>query len=120
MFQSERFFRESWPIISQSVGTPEDASRSVRWILGRAAVAAGARVLGALCGFGRHSVEFARSGCQVTGVDFNETELSRARDAARRAGVTLTLLCQDIRAMDFADGMPFSLDAFRLVLVARK
>ncbi|MGH7389583.1 MAG: SAM-dependent methyltransferase [Candidatus Rokuibacteriota bacterium] len=112
MFQSERFFRESWPTISQAVGSPEDAARSVRWILGRAGVAAGARVLDAPCGFGRHSVEFARRGFQVTGVDFNETEIARAREAATRAGVTLTLLCQDMRDMDFSGEFDLAVNLF--------
>lgn len=112
MFQSERFFRESWPTISQAVEAPDDAARSVQWILGRAGLAAGARVLDAPCGFGRHSVEFARRGFPVTGVDFNETELSRAREAAARAGVTLTLLCQDMRDMEFSGEFDLAVNLF--------
>jgi len=72
----------------------------VQWILGRAGLAPGARVLDAPCGFGRHSVELARRGFAVTGVDFNETELARAREAAGRAGVQLTLRCLDMRDME--------------------
>ncbi len=112
MFQSERFFRESWPTISQAVESPEDAARSVQWIVGRAGLATGARVLDAPCGFGRHSVEFARRGFAVTGVDFNETELSRARQAAVRAGVVLTLLGQDMRDMEFSGEFDLAVNLF--------
>lgn len=112
MFQSERFFRESWPTISQAVESPEDAARAVQWILGRAQLEPGARVLDAPCGFGRHSVEFARCGYAVTGVDFNETELARAREAAASAGVTLTLVCADIRDMEFSGEFHLAVNLF--------
>jgi len=112
VFQSERFFREAWPAISQAVEPAADAARAVRWILGRAGLKPGARVLDAPCGFGRHSVEFARSGYAVTGVDFNETELARAREAAARAGVNLTLICQDMRDMEFASEFDLAVNLF--------
>ncbi|HEY7365012.1 MAG TPA: class I SAM-dependent methyltransferase [Methylomirabilota bacterium] len=112
MFKSERFFREAWPMISQTVESGVGAVRAVRWILGRAGLKAGARVLDAPCGFGRHAVEFARLGCTVTGVDFNETELARARDAAAKAGVTLRLVCQDMRDMDFAGEFDLAVNLF--------
>src|SRR5215831_7643898 len=91
VFRSERFFREAWPQISQSVESGTDAASDVQWIAGVVGLEAGARVLDAPCGFGRHSVEFARRGCQTTGVDFSETELGRAREAAGEAAVSLAL-----------------------------
>jgi D-alanine-D-alanine ligase len=112
MFQSERFFREAWPAISQAVESPADAARAVRWIVGRAALPPGASVLDAPCGFGRHSVEFARRGFEVTGVDFNETELARAGEAARAAGVSVRLLCQDMRDMDFSGEFDLAVNLF--------
>ena len=112
MFQSERFFREAWPTISQAVESAEDAAVAVRWIMGRTGVKPGARVLDAPCGFGRHAVEFARKGCAVTGVDFNETELGRAREAAGQAGVPLTLVCQDMRDMEFAAEFDLAVNLF--------
>ncbi len=102
MFQSEKFFREGWPTISQRVNSPVPAASAVGWISRTTGLQPGARVLDAPCGFGRHAVEFARLGCQVTGVDFSETELERAREAAGRAGVSVRLTRQDMRDMDFA------------------
>jgi SAM-dependent methyltransferase len=102
VFQSERFFREAWPAISQALSTPEAAARAVRWILAVTGVKPGARVLDSPCGFGRHSVALARQGYRVTGVDFSETELARARAAAQQAGVTLELVSADMRDTDFS------------------
>jgi 2-polyprenyl-3-methyl-5-hydroxy-6-metoxy-1,4-benzoquinol methylase len=53
----------------------------VQWIAGITGLEAGASVLDAPCGFGRHSIELGRLGYQVTGVDFSETELERAGKA---------------------------------------
>jgi SAM-dependent methyltransferase len=112
MFKSERFFREAWPTISQAIGSSADAAQAVPWIVGKAGLRPGARVLDAPCGFGRHSVELARRGFAVTGVDFNETELDRAREAARAAGVGLRLMCQDMRDMEFDGEFDLALNLF--------
>jgi len=45
------------------------------------------RILDVPCGYGRHSVECARRGFTVTGVDAAQTQLVRAREQARAAGV---------------------------------
>ena len=112
MFQSERFFREAWPQISQVFATAMDAATDVQWITSIAALEAGARVLDAPCGFGRHSIELGRLGHRVTGVDFSETELDRARKAAQDAGVSLTLVCQDIRDMEFPSEFDLAVNLF--------
>ncbi len=112
VFLSERFFREAWPTISEALESPVDAARAVPWILGLAGGGSGLAVLDAPCGFGRHSVEFARRGCRVTGVDFNETELDRAREAAGVASVSIRLLCQDMRDMEFSREFDLAVNMF--------
>ncbi len=49
------------------------------------------------CGTGRHAVEFARQGWDVTGVDYSDDLLDEARGNAKRAGVHVRLLAQDMR-----------------------
>src|SRR2546428_11026538 len=102
VFQSERFFRETWPTISQALEPEAGARGAVRWIIGVTGLKPGARVLDSPCGFGRHAVAFARLGYKVTGVDFNETELGRAREAARTAGAVAGLVGADMRDTDLA------------------
>src|SRR5436190_15455930 len=101
VFQSERFFRETWPTISQALEPEAGARGAVRWIVAVAGLKPGARVLDSPCGFGRHAVAFARLGFKVTGADFNETELGRAREAARAAGVVVDFVDADMRDTDF-------------------
>src|SRR3989442_6765643 len=102
VFQSERFFRETWPTISQALEPEAGARGAVGWIVGVAGLRPGARVLDSPCGFGRHAVALARLGYKVTGVDFNETELGRAHEAARAARVLADLVSDDMRDIDFS------------------
>ena len=75
------FRSEAWPQISHAFASAVDAATEVQWIAGITGLEAGASVLDAPCGFGRHSIELGRVGYQVTGVDFSETELERAGKA---------------------------------------
>src|SRR5262249_59863094 len=78
------------------------AGGAVGWMVGGTGLKPGAHVLDSPCGFGRHAVTFARLGYKVTGVDFNETELGRAREAARVAGVVADFIGADLRDTGFA------------------
>lgn len=62
----------------------------------------GTRVLDLACGHGRHSVELARYGCSVTGVDLSEPSLALAAARAAGAGVDLRLARADMRRLEFA------------------
>src|SRR5687768_4028043 len=59
---------------------------------------AGAAVLDLCCGVGRHSIELARRGFCVTGVDRFEPFLDRARSAAADAGVSVEWVRDDMRS----------------------
>ncbi len=55
----------------------------------------GARILDLGCGTGRHSVELAKRGYSVTGVDISAGMLSEARKKAEAAGVTVEFIEAD-------------------------
>ncbi len=112
VFDSKRFFEESWPKISQGFESEADAESEISWIVGHARPRAGARVLDAPCGFGRHSLALARRGFVVTGVDLSETELGRAQERAEAARLSLELVRQDMRDMEFAGEFDLALNLF--------
>jgi SAM-dependent methyltransferase len=58
----------------------------------------GARVLDLCCGPGRHSLEFARRGYKVTGVDLTRAYLDKARAAAARENLACEFVESDMRA----------------------
>jgi SAM-dependent methyltransferase len=52
-------------------------------------------ILDAGCGTGENALFFAGRGCQVTGIDFLEEPIRRARRKAEERGVSATFLVQD-------------------------
>src|SRR5437899_5242643 len=52
-------------------------------------------VLDAGCGTGENALSFAGRGCQVTGIDFIEEAISRARRKAAERGLPVTFLVKD-------------------------
>ena len=55
------------------------------------------RILDLCCGHGRHSLELARRGYNVTGVDFSRYELDLAKKAADKAGLKIRFIRGDAR-----------------------
>jgi SAM-dependent methyltransferase len=58
-----------------------------------------ARFLDVCCGYGRHAVELARRGFDVTGVDVSPRQIARARRRAAEAGVAAHFVVGDARAL---------------------
>jgi SAM-dependent methyltransferase len=56
-------------------------------------------ILDAPCGTGRHSLELARRGHRVTGLDFNPKVLERARSVAQEEGLAIEFRQGDLREL---------------------
>jgi len=65
------------------------------------------QILDVGCGTGRHAIELAKRGYQVTGIDLSEDQLKKAREKAGNEGVEVTFLQRDARDFSFDD--PFDL-----------
>ena len=108
---AQRMLREH---LDQSHGAASRVSGErelqINWLREKLGVAAGYQMLDMTCGPGLYAVEFARQGCQVTGVDFSPAAIAYAREYAERQGVTAScsFLEQDVRTVTFA---PTSYDA---------
>lgn len=81
--------------------TPERTEHEVEGILDLLGLAPGAAILDLCCGHGRHSVELARRGFRVTGLDLSECFLEHARQAASSAGVEVRWVHSDMREIPF-------------------
>jgi 2-polyprenyl-3-methyl-5-hydroxy-6-metoxy-1,4-benzoquinol methylase len=53
------------------------------------------------CGTGRHSIELKKRGYDVTGVDLSDSQLKRAKEKAKEAGVTIDFQKHDARSLPF-------------------
>jgi cyclopropane fatty-acyl-phospholipid synthase-like methyltransferase len=66
----------------------------------RLALSTPTEILDAPCGTGRHSLELARRGHRVTGLDFNPKVIARARETAKKEGLAVEFRVQDLRHLD--------------------
>ncbi|MDX9701751.1 MAG: class I SAM-dependent methyltransferase [Candidatus Auribacterota bacterium] len=53
------------------------------------------------CGTGRHSIELARRGYQIVGIDLSESQLKRAREKAQEVAVEIDFQKHDARNLPF-------------------
>jgi len=70
-----------WETVAPTLFTQrrwEDAPAEVEQVVSLLGIESGAHVLDLCCGVGRHSLELARRGFQVTGVDRTRPYLDRA------------------------------------------
>ncbi len=75
----------------------EKAGAEVEQILALLKPRPGAAILDLCCGPGRHSVELARRGYKVTGVDRTRSYLARARQSAAKAKRDVEFVLADMR-----------------------
>ncbi|MGH2718853.1 MAG: class I SAM-dependent methyltransferase [Actinomycetota bacterium] len=76
-------------------------TQEVDFIAETLATAEGERLLDVGCGPGRHSVEFAKRGLLVTGVDISPEFIALAHQASAEAGVTPSFFQMDTRELPF-------------------
>lgn len=93
----EEYFDRDFIRIYRDWLTPERTAGEVEGILEMLDLPEGARVLDLACGWGRHSIELARAGFRVTGLDLSETLLKRARRRAEAAEVEVEWVRADMR-----------------------
>ncbi len=75
----------------------EEARRQVDFLVDRLDVPPSCEVLDLGCGDGRHSLELARRGFRVTGLDLSEELLERARRRTADEGLDITFIQGDMR-----------------------
>src|ERR1700736_5314196 len=94
-FENEDFWRELYPYMF-----PADrfaaAHEQVDQVLALSG-SSGRRVLDLCCGPGRHAVDFAQRGFEVTGVDGSPFLLGKARERAVEAGIAVEWVLEDMR-----------------------
>jgi SAM-dependent methyltransferase len=100
-FADEEFWATTYPFMfpeSRVAAAADEVEQLLALAgLGGGAGAAGAAVLDLACGPGRHSVQLARRGFAVTGVDRSAFLLGRARARAAEAGAAVEWVQSDMR-----------------------
>jgi SAM-dependent methyltransferase len=103
-------FWETVPMFPQEL--LDAASQQVEAVLALADIRAGAAVLDMPCGVGRHSLELARRGFSVSGVDRTAAYLRSAREKAAVQGLELELIQADMREFVRPEAFDLALNLF--------
>lgn len=90
----EEFFDAHAQVYEDNVFTKNTISE-VDFLLEELSLKPNSSILDVGCGTGRHSIELAKRGYVVTGLDLSSEMLSRATDAARSAGVNVNWVRSD-------------------------
>jgi ubiquinone/menaquinone biosynthesis C-methylase UbiE len=85
----EKFFDGHAPVYMDNCFT-KNTVHEVDFLVEELRLKTGATILDVGCGTGRHSIELARRGFAVTGVDLSSGMLAEAKKSAKRAGVSVT------------------------------
>jgi SAM-dependent methyltransferase len=109
-FENEDLWRQLYPFIfaSDRFAEAADEVTSVLELTGFG----GKRVLDLCCGPGRHSVELARRGFEVTGVDRSPYLLERAQTRASAAGADVEWILDDMRSFRREEGFELAINMY--------
>jgi SAM-dependent methyltransferase len=90
----ERFFDAHAPVYMDNVFT-KNTLREVDFLLEELDLQQGSSILDVGCGTGRHSIELAKRGYAVTGLDLSAEMLAQAEQGAKAAGVKVNWIRSD-------------------------
>ena len=94
--------KTGWTLDIADMSWVEGTTREVDFVVQALDLRGDERILDLACGFGRHSLELARRGYAVVGVDFTEAYIARARSAAREELLgQAEFLLADVRDVSF-------------------
>ncbi|MGN1026147.1 MAG: class I SAM-dependent methyltransferase [Faecousia sp.] len=95
------WYKKIWTLDIQNQSWVEDTMRQVDFLVEKLELRGNERILDLACGFGRHSLELARRGYDVTGVDITPDYIEYAVKQARKENLSARFLCSDIRDVKF-------------------
>lgn len=97
------WYKKIWTLDIQNQSWVEDTKRQVDFLIERLDLKGTERVLDLACGFGRHSLELARRGFEVTGVDITPAYIQYAQAQAQAERLPARFICADIRDLEWSE-----------------
>ncbi len=110
-FENDEFWHTFAPTMFRQKQL-DAAVEEIDCVLALAPIQPGAAVLDICCGPGRHSLELARRGYRVTGVDRTREFLDTARDRAQQGGLNVELLECDAREFSRPDTFDLAINLY--------
>ena len=95
------WYKKIWTLDIQNQSWVEDTKRQIDFVIEKLHLTGNEKILDLACGFGRHSLELARRGFSVTGVDITSDYIRFAKEKSQEKGLCANFLCCDIRELQF-------------------
>ena len=95
------WYKKIWTLDIKNQSWVEDTKRQVDFLIEKLKLKGIERILDLACGFGRHSLEPARRGYDVTGVDITPEYIEYATKQAQIEKLNASFICSDIRDVSF-------------------
>jgi SAM-dependent methyltransferase len=108
----DEFFEGDWLDLIAPRAPAERTAQEVDFVVEQLGLEPGARVLDVACGHGRHSLELARRGLRVTGIDLSPRSLALARQSAGAESLDVDLRELDMRELDYDGEFDAALNLF--------
>ncbi|HBL83968.1 MAG: methyltransferase type 11 [Clostridiales bacterium GWF2_38_85] len=99
--KSSDWYKQGWSLDIKNQSWVEDTENQVEFIIKTLELTGDERILDLACGYGRHSLAFAKRGYDVTGVDITKVYVDDARENAIEQKINAKFICADIRDINF-------------------
>jgi len=97
------WYKEIWTLDIKNHSWTEETKHQVDFLIKTLDLTGGEKILDLACGFGRHSLELARRGFTVVGVDITKEYVEDATLQALQENLPASFLHKDIREVDFQE-----------------
>ena len=97
------WYKEIWTLDIKNHSWTEETKAQVDFLIKTLDLTGGEKILDLACGFGRHSLELARRGFTVVGVDITKEYVEDATLRASQENLPASFLHKDIREVNFQE-----------------
>lgn len=95
------WYKSIWSLDVKKSSWVESTNKQVDFIERVLGLSGKEKILDLACGYGRHSLELARRGYEVVGVDITSNYIEDAEKSASQEQLDAKFICSDIRDLDF-------------------
>jgi len=99
--QKKDWYKHGWTLDIKNQSWVEDTENQVDFIIKTLNLTGQERILDLACGYGRHSLSFARKGYSVVGVDITPEYIDDAQKTAKAESLNAVFIHTDIRNVRF-------------------
>lgn len=99
--KKDTWYKEGWTLAVKDQSWTGDTKKQVDFLINVMGLTGKERILDLACGFGRHSLELARRGFSVVGVDITKAYVEDASQQAEQENLPAQFIHSDIRNVNF-------------------